>query len=335
MAERKSFLVYRDWEDSFSDLSVEQIGTLFLAMFAYVNRGQFYDGEDPVIKAIFNFVRHTFDRDDEKYRKRCEQNSQNAKKRSQNQREADSEETGAAEGSQGDSKEADATEHTQPVAREANASERCGAQANAADIDKDKDKDIDRDKDRDRDKEKDICLAAASPIPAESEAAAGKKEFCLAAEDGNGGCSGKPQEANASPAQTARQEPLTADDQETASWFADRCRAVTGISPDHAQQKTLADWYKKHGEAAVERLFDEAKAHNAQRFGYFSAIMRRWEKTGVPGGQAKNRPQRGPEPRRDPSPAETARQQAALEENQRQLEKLLSDTAWMEDERGT
>ncbi|MCD7838868.1 MAG: DUF6291 domain-containing protein, partial [Clostridiales bacterium] len=100
MAERKSFLVYRDWEDSFSTLSVEQMGTLFLAMFAYVNRGQFYDGDDPVIRAIFNLVRHTIDRDDEKYRKRCEQNSKNAKKRGQNQREAEPEETGAAERSQ-------------------------------------------------------------------------------------------------------------------------------------------------------------------------------------------------------------------------------------------
>ncbi|MCD7749177.1 MAG: DnaD domain protein [Oscillospiraceae bacterium] len=294
MAERKSFLVYRDWEDSFSTLSNEQMGALSFAMFAYVNRGQPYDGGDPAVAMAFSFVRAAFDRDAEKYRKRCEQNSKNAKKRSQNPGEADSEKMGAAEGSQPVSKEADAAECSQTVPEEANASERCRTQANEADIDKDKDKDIDRD--RDKDKDKNAFLAAASPIPAESEAAAEQKE--------------------------------------EFGWLADRCRSVTGISPNAAQRETLENWCQTCGSEAVERLFDEARAHNGKTFGYLAAIMRRWEKTGVPGGQAQNRPRRGPEPRSAPTPEEAARQQAALEDNRRQLEQLLADTDWMEDGRG-
>ncbi|MCC8074683.1 MAG: DnaD domain protein [Clostridiales bacterium] len=274
MAERKSFLVYRDWEDSFSTLSNEQMGALSFAMFAYVNRDQPYDGGDPAVAMAFSFVRAAFDRDAEKYRKRCEQNSKNAKKRSQTQGEAD------------------AAERGQTVPEEANVSERCRTQTNEADIDKD----IDKDTDRDRDKDKNASLAAASPIPAESEAAAEQKE--------------------------------------EFGWLADRCRAVTGITPNAAQRETLENWRQACGSEAVELLFDEARAHNGKTFGYLAAIMRRWEKTGVPGGQAQSRPRRGPEPRSVPTPEESARQQAALAENQRQLEQLLADTDWMEDGRG-
>ncbi|MCD8052076.1 MAG: DnaD domain protein [Clostridiales bacterium] len=323
MTERKSFVVYQDWKRLFKRLSKEQKGDIFDAMFDYQESGQPYDGDDVAVGVAFDAMQIVFDRDDEKYQEQCRRNAENGKKGGRPRKTAPVEEKPPAE--------TGGSDELPPEPQKPNGFSENPLKPQKADNENDSDNENGNDNGNENDT---VCLAAASPIPAESEAAAGKKEVCLAAEDGNGGCSGKSQEVGSSPAQTARQEPLTADNQETASWLADRCRAVTGISPDHAQQKTLADWYKKHGEEAVERLFDEAKAHNAQRFGYFSAIMRRWEKAGVPGGQAKNRPQRGPEPRRDPSPAETARQQAALEENQRQLEKLLSDTAWMEDVRG-
>ncbi len=293
MAERKSFLVYRDWEDSFSSLSVEQMGTLFLAMFAYVNRGQLYDGGDPVVRVVFDIVRHTIDRDGEKYQKRCEQNSKNAKKRYQPQSETSFDEADAGEGGQTGFTEADAAGRGETPPEKANAGERCQTQANKADRDRDTDIDIDidRDRDRDREKERTASLAAAGPAPAGPEAAAGKKELF--------------------------------------SWLAARCQTVTGITPNAAQRKLLWNWYQTHGEAAMEQLFDEAKTHNAKKFGYLTAIMGRWAQTGVPADPAKNRPLRGPEPQRPLSPEQAARQQAALAKNHQQLEQLLADTAWM------
>ncbi len=80
MAERKSFLVYLDWEDILRVLSNEQRGELFSAMFAYVRRGEYYDGGDQMVEVAFAFVRATLDRDDEKYQERCARNARNGQK---------------------------------------------------------------------------------------------------------------------------------------------------------------------------------------------------------------------------------------------------------------
>ncbi|MCD7830179.1 MAG: DUF6291 domain-containing protein [Clostridiales bacterium] len=80
MAERKSFVIYKDWEKVFSLLSDMQMGTLFRALFAYVNRDQPYEGDDQVVGIAFAFVRITLDRDNEKYKARCASNARNGKK---------------------------------------------------------------------------------------------------------------------------------------------------------------------------------------------------------------------------------------------------------------
>ncbi|MCD8052410.1 MAG: DUF6291 domain-containing protein [Clostridiales bacterium] len=80
MAERKSFLVYLDWEDILRVMSNEQKGELFSAMFAYIKRGEYYDGGDQMVEVAFAFVRATFDRDEEKYQERCARNALNGQK---------------------------------------------------------------------------------------------------------------------------------------------------------------------------------------------------------------------------------------------------------------
>ncbi|MCD8008717.1 MAG: DUF6291 domain-containing protein [Clostridiales bacterium] len=80
MAERKSFVIYKDWEKALSRLNHTQMGTLFLAIFAYMNRGQPYEGDDQVVSIAFDFVRIVLDRDNEKYQTRCAANARNGQK---------------------------------------------------------------------------------------------------------------------------------------------------------------------------------------------------------------------------------------------------------------
>ncbi len=81
MKERKSFIVYYDWYYLIKDLSNEQIAELVRAMFAYNKDGIVWDFKDERVVGIFDFMKNTFDRDNEKYERRCRKNAENAKKR--------------------------------------------------------------------------------------------------------------------------------------------------------------------------------------------------------------------------------------------------------------
>ncbi|MCD7844117.1 MAG: DnaD domain protein [Clostridiales bacterium] len=298
MAERKSFVVYLDWKKLFKRLSREQRGDVLSAMFDYQESGQPYDGDDIAVGVAFDAMQIVFDRDDEKYQEQCQRNAENGRKGGRPRKSAPAEEAPAEPCAVQENPE----EPKKPSGFSENPEEPTESHHNPlkpkkADNENDSENENDTDNDNDNENENDTAsLAAASPLPAGAEAAAEQKE--------------------------------------EFGWLVDRCRAVTGITPNAAQRETLENWCQTCGSEAVERLFDEARAHNGKTFGYLAAIMRRWEKTGVPGGQAQNRPRRGPEPRSVPTPEEAARQQAALAENQRQLEQLLADTDWMEDGRG-
>ncbi|MCD7829743.1 MAG: DnaD domain protein [Clostridiales bacterium] len=77
---KQSFIVYYDWEEDIEDFTDEQAGALLRAMFAYQKRGEVYSGDDSAVRAVFRFIRRTFDRDREKYKERCRQNQENGKK---------------------------------------------------------------------------------------------------------------------------------------------------------------------------------------------------------------------------------------------------------------
>ena len=94
--ERISMLCYFDWLNSFELMSDEQIGKLIKHILIYGK--SLYDGveiappSDPNInyaysqvklKFIFQFIKGQIDRDYLKWARKCEQNSENARKRTQ------------------------------------------------------------------------------------------------------------------------------------------------------------------------------------------------------------------------------------------------------------
>lgn len=84
---RISMLCYFDWLNSFELMSDEQIGKLIKYILIYGK--SLYDGieiappSDPNINCVFQFLKGQIDRDYLKWAKKCEQNSENARKRTQ------------------------------------------------------------------------------------------------------------------------------------------------------------------------------------------------------------------------------------------------------------
>lgn len=84
---RISMLCYFDWLNSFELMSDEQIGKLTKHILIYGK--SLYDGveiappSDPNINFVFQFIKGQIDRDYLKWARKCEQNSENARKRTQ------------------------------------------------------------------------------------------------------------------------------------------------------------------------------------------------------------------------------------------------------------
>ncbi len=77
---RKSFLVYFDWEAPLQELTDEELGELFRAMFIYAKYGELIDFEHRSLKLVFGFIKSAVDRDREAYKERCKRNAENASK---------------------------------------------------------------------------------------------------------------------------------------------------------------------------------------------------------------------------------------------------------------
>lgn len=78
MSKKKSFLLYEDMGDPIGELTDEQAGQVFKAIFQYV-RGQGV-AVDGMAKVAFNFIRVTLDRDRAAYEARCVKNAENGNK---------------------------------------------------------------------------------------------------------------------------------------------------------------------------------------------------------------------------------------------------------------
>ena len=80
-SEKKSFVLYQNYENMFEALPMNERGKLITAIFAYTR-----DGSEPAVRLsdaarmAYVCIRDTLDRDLEAYRARCEQNAQNARK---------------------------------------------------------------------------------------------------------------------------------------------------------------------------------------------------------------------------------------------------------------
>lgn len=76
---RKSFLVYFDWETPLQELTDDELGELFRAMFIYAKYGELIELEHRSLKLVFGFIKSAIDRDREAYKERCKRNAENAK----------------------------------------------------------------------------------------------------------------------------------------------------------------------------------------------------------------------------------------------------------------
>ena len=77
---KKSFIMHVDMYDPTAGLSLSQKGELWDAVFQYHINGD-VNISDPVCKIVFSFFKGTFDRDNEKYERKCAKNKENIQKR--------------------------------------------------------------------------------------------------------------------------------------------------------------------------------------------------------------------------------------------------------------
>lgn len=70
MADKKSFVMYADYEENFDLLSDEELGRLIRAIFGYVNDG-LIPSLSPSTQMAFSFIRKNLDRDKAKYEETC------------------------------------------------------------------------------------------------------------------------------------------------------------------------------------------------------------------------------------------------------------------------
>lgn len=70
MADKKSFVLYSEYEENLEELPDEELGQLFRAIFSYVNRGVVLD-LSPSCKMAFSFIRKDLDRNQAKYEETC------------------------------------------------------------------------------------------------------------------------------------------------------------------------------------------------------------------------------------------------------------------------
>lgn len=77
---KKSFIVYYDLEEQTAELTDEQLGQLFRAMFAFEKRGEILSLDDPCVNMAFRFVSVQLREGKAKYAEKCEKNRQNGSK---------------------------------------------------------------------------------------------------------------------------------------------------------------------------------------------------------------------------------------------------------------
>lgn len=73
-------MVYFDWEQPLTELSDEELGELFRAMFKYARDREEIEFQHCSLKLVFGFVKSALDRDRAAYEERCRKNAENAAK---------------------------------------------------------------------------------------------------------------------------------------------------------------------------------------------------------------------------------------------------------------
>lgn len=78
--ERKSFILYCNFENQFKLLSMEERGILISAIFEYARERDVSAELPPLVNMAFSLIKDTMDRDYEEYVKKCEINAINGRK---------------------------------------------------------------------------------------------------------------------------------------------------------------------------------------------------------------------------------------------------------------
>lgn len=77
MAEKKSFLIYRDWNNFFKLLTDEELGVMFRAIFNYALNDIEPNFDNVGMVWVFSILKGHLDRDKDKYKVICERNKRN------------------------------------------------------------------------------------------------------------------------------------------------------------------------------------------------------------------------------------------------------------------
>lgn len=98
MADKKSFVMYADYEENFELLSDEELGRLIRAIFGYVNDGLIPELA-PSAQMAFSFIRKNLDRDKAKYEETCRRRAEAGRRSGEARRaKADSDEQDGTKG---------------------------------------------------------------------------------------------------------------------------------------------------------------------------------------------------------------------------------------------
>lgn len=79
MADKKSFVLYTEYEENLEELPDVELGQLFRAIFSYVNRGIVPD-LSPSTRMAFSFIRKDLDRNQAKYEETCRRRAEAGQK---------------------------------------------------------------------------------------------------------------------------------------------------------------------------------------------------------------------------------------------------------------
>ena len=111
--EKKSFIMYYDYEKHISILTPEQRGYLLSAIFKYANEGVIDDDLDIAVKVLMSVIAAQMERDNEKYQetvqKRSESGKAGGKKTQENRRNKQNEESSKNSESQSEANQANAS----------------------------------------------------------------------------------------------------------------------------------------------------------------------------------------------------------------------------------
>lgn len=77
--EKRTFLMYSEWQPLLEGMSDEQAGQLFKKIYAY-QTGKEYEIQDALILGVFNMIKAKFDADRKLYDEKCEKNRANGAK---------------------------------------------------------------------------------------------------------------------------------------------------------------------------------------------------------------------------------------------------------------